>query len=84
VVLVNKDASATVHATVDLGKAASTGTLTLMTGPALDATSGYTIGGVAVPPNGAWTASSTPNVGISGNTFLLDVPPASAALVVAK
>jgi hypothetical protein len=80
-VLVNKDPAVTVHATVDLGKAATTGTLTLLTGPSLGATTGFTIGGVPVNPDGSWTPTTSPTLPVTGTTLVVDVPPASAELI---
>jgi hypothetical protein len=84
VVLVNKDETETVHTSVDLGATVPSASLTLLTGPALSATMGYTIGGTSIPNDGSWTASSTPTVPVSGSMVTIDVPPTSAVLVRAR
>ena len=84
VVLVNKDPTQAVLATVDLGKAATSGTVTRLTGPSLAATTGYTLGGATVNPDGSWTPVALPPIPVVGTTLSVEVPPGSAALVSAK
>ena len=75
VVLVNKDATQTVRATVDVGEAATTGTTTLLTGPSLASTTGFTIGGVPVDQStGRWTPVASPAIPVTGTTLVVDVP----------
>jgi hypothetical protein len=81
VVLVNKDATTTVRAKVELGQASWLSLLTLLTGPALSATSGYTLGGAPVGPDGTWSPTFPTIVPVTGAALLVDVPPASAALL---
>jgi hypothetical protein len=81
VVLVNKDEVQTVRATVALGKAAASAALTLLTGPSLASTTGFTVGGAAIASDGSWTAAPTPDISVMGTTLVVDVPPASAALL---
>jgi hypothetical protein len=82
VVIVNKDAARTASASVNVAKTITNGSLTLLTGPGLTATSAVTLGGDVIPPNpdAGWIPPTTP-VSVSGSTFSVDVPPASAALV---
>jgi hypothetical protein len=82
--LVNKDETETVHATVDIGKAATSGALTLLRGPSLSSTTGFTINGAPIAPDGTWAPASAPTIPIMGNTLVVDVPPASAAVVRAQ
>jgi Glycosyl hydrolase family 79 C-terminal beta domain len=84
VVLVNKDATTTVRAAIDVGKTVSSAPLTRLAGPSLDATSGLSIGGAQVTPTGTWTPGPTESACASGNLPTVDVPPASAVVVDAK
>ena len=81
VVLVNKDAATTAHITLDVGKTISAATITRLQGPALDATTGTTLGGASVTAMGTWSPQMPGNAPVSGNRVTVDVPPASAALV---
>jgi len=81
VVLVNKDEVQTVRATIALGKAAASAALTLLTGPSLASTTGFTVGGAVIASDGSWTAEPTSAVPVTGATLVVDVPPASAALL---
>jgi hypothetical protein len=81
VVLVNKDPTATVRATVDLGASATQAATTLLTGPSLGSTTGYTLGGVAVGKDGTWTPVATPSMPVTNMKLTVEVPPASALLV---
>jgi hypothetical protein len=84
VVLVNKDAATAVRASVDMGKAVTSATVTRLEGPALDATTCVTLGGVAVTPAGTWTPMPPEKAAVSGTTAVVVVAPASAVLVRAK
>ncbi len=81
VVLVNKDATTTVHATIDVGKTVSGAPVTRLEGPSLGATSGFTIGGVPVTAMGPWSPGPTEYACATGNLPTVDVPPASAVVV---
>jgi hypothetical protein len=81
VVLVNESATTDVDATVDLGKAATSATLTRLAGPSLEATSGVTLAGNPISPSGAWNPGPLPSVPVTGSTLEVDVPAASAVLV---
>jgi hypothetical protein len=85
VVLINKDATTTVHATIDVGKTVAGATLTRLEAPALDATSdAIRIGGAQVTPLGSWTAGTAEVACATGNMPTVDVAPGSAVLVRAK
>lgn len=84
VVLVNPDSTEFVKATVDLGKAATTATLTALTAPALDSTTGVLLGGAPINADGTWTPASQPTAPVVGQTVTVNVAPASALLVSAK
>jgi len=84
VVLNNKDPLTTVHATVDVGTAVASANALLLQGPSLNATTGVTLGGAAISPDGGFTPDPPTSLPTSGSTFTVDVPPASAALVTAQ
>jgi hypothetical protein len=81
VVLVNKDATNTVHASVDVGATASSASAIYLQGPSLTALSGVTLAGAAISPAGAWTPGAPIALATSGQVVTVDVPAASAALV---
>ena len=81
VVLLNKDATSGIQASVDVGApVTSAATIYLQAGP-LSATSGFTFGGAGVSATGAWNRKPAYAVPSSGTTVTVAVPPASAALV---
>jgi hypothetical protein len=85
IVIVSKDASNGVHATIDVGAAITTAGVTYLQGPSLDATSGLTIGSVGIDPSGSFSPPTGPiPVAVSGTKVTVDVPAASAALIHAR
>jgi hypothetical protein len=52
-----------------------------LTGPAINATAGITLGGAAVDDTGQWAATQRENLDVAGDAFALELPAASAALV---
>jgi hypothetical protein len=84
VVLSNKDRTTTVHATVDVGAAVTSASAIRLQGPALEATTGVTLGGVAIGADGGFAPNAPEALTTSGTTFTVDVPPASAVLVTAQ
>jgi len=84
VVLSNKDRTTTVHATVDVGSAVASAGAIRLEGPALEATTGVTLGGVAIGADGGFAPGPPESLPTSGTTFIVDVPPASAVLVTAQ
>ncbi|HWL88496.1 MAG TPA: glycosyl hydrolase family 79 C-terminal domain-containing protein [Polyangiaceae bacterium] len=84
IVVVNKDATTSVHATVDVGQAVTSADVMRLEGPALEATSGVTFGGAGITSTGSWAPNAPAQLYAYGNTVTVDVPPASAALVRAK
>lgn len=81
VVLVNKESSRALRIKIRTTKAYSQGLSLRLVGPSLLATTGVTIGGVAIGASGAWSASFSPDISIRGSTASVDVPAASAVLV---
>jgi hypothetical protein len=53
-----------------------------LSGPAVDATAGVTLGGSSVDELGAWAPAMREMVSPAGGEFILGVPPASAALMI--
>jgi Glycosyl hydrolase family 79 C-terminal beta domain len=84
VVLSNKDTTTSVHAVVDAGSTVSSAGALRLAGPALDATTGVTLGGVSIGADGSFTPGAPEVLSTSGTTFEVDVPPASAVLVSVK
>jgi hypothetical protein len=81
VVLVNKDTTHGVDATVNVGKAAEEALAVFLQGPSLLATSDVTFAGAGISPAGEWHPSPAWTVPVSGHVVSLTVPPASAVLV---
>lgn len=84
IVLANADSAATAHATVDLGKNGSVASVTRLTGASLTATTGIALAGATITASGAWTPGPLPSLQVTGSTLVIDVPPASAALINAQ
>jgi hypothetical protein len=84
VVLSNKDTATTVHATVDVGAAVTTAGAMRLMAPSLDATTGVTLGGASIAADGGFDPEPPESLPVSGTSIAVDVPPASAILVVAK
>jgi hypothetical protein len=81
VVLVNKDATYTVHANVNVGVTANSASALYLEAPSLGALTGVTLGGAPITPAGSWSPGAPIAVATSGQVVTIDVPPASAALV---
>ena len=81
IVLVNKDSTTTAHTTIHVGKTISMATVTRLEGPSLGATTGTTLGGAPVDVTGTWAPLPAASVSVSGDQAIVDVPPASAAMV---
>jgi hypothetical protein len=80
VVLVNKDATTTVRATIDVGTGVGAASITRLTAPSLQATSGLLLGGAPVTPAGTWAPAATESACSTGNLPTVDVAPASAVV----
>jgi hypothetical protein len=82
-VLNNKDASNTVVATVNVGSGVTTMSMMgLQCSGGLFSTTGFTVGGQAIHPNGTWTGSWQWQLTASGGQVTVTVPPATAFLMV--
>ncbi len=80
VTVINKDMSR--DASVDIsGIAARQASVMRLAGPSLAATSGASLGGVAIAADGTWSSPKSDPVRITGGKVLLDVSAGSAALI---
>jgi hypothetical protein len=84
VVVVSKDATNGIHATIDVGAAVTTAGVTYLQGPSLDATTGETLGAAAIDPSGSFAPEGPIPLTVSGTKVTVDVPAASAALIHAQ
>jgi len=84
VVVVSKDASQGVHATIDVGAPVGSAGVTYLQGPSLDATTGVTLGAASIDATGGFAPSGPIPLSVSGTVVTVDVPAASAALIHAK
>jgi hypothetical protein len=81
VVVVNKDSTQNLRLSLTTGLAVNTAELLLLTGPALDATSGVAIQGASVTPEGGFAPQAPYTPDIAGGVVTCYVPAASAALI---
>jgi hypothetical protein len=81
VVLVNKDVTNGVRASVDVGSAVTGADATYLLAPSIAATTGVTLAGAGVTPAGAWSPQPPYALATSGSVANVLVPPASAVLV---
>ena len=84
IVLVNKDATSGVNASVDVGTAVTSASAVFLQAPSLDAKTGVTFAGAAVSAAGEWNPSPPYTLASKGTVVTVVVPPASAVLVRAK
>jgi hypothetical protein len=84
IVLVNKDATSGVQASVDVGATVASASAVYLLGSALTATMGVTLAGASVAPTGAWTRAPPFALAVAGRIVSVTVPAASAVLVQAQ
>ena len=87
IVLDNKDPYTDLTVTVDVGATVSSADVVYLQGPSpasLGATSGITLAGAGISPSGVWSPNPPIPACSSGTTVVVDLPPASAALVRAR
>jgi hypothetical protein len=84
VVLVNKDATNGIHASIDTGAAVSSASVVYLQGPSLSATTGETFAGAGISAQGAWAPKPPFALTATGNTIDVLVPPATAAIVLVR
>jgi hypothetical protein len=77
-VLINKDATNGVQVTINLGTNVSAAQPMLLTGPGLNATSGYTLGGAMINPDGSWPGGFQPTIPATNGQLALTVLPMTA------
>jgi len=82
VILVNKDETQNLQFTATCPETVQSAALQELTGPSLSATSGVTIQGSPVNPDGSFSPQSPYHLTVTANTFAGYVPAASAALIV--
>jgi hypothetical protein len=81
VVILNKDSTSTIYASVDMGASTSRAQPLLLTGPSVDALTGMTLGGAIIENDGSWAPTHEPAIGIADGQFTVSVSPASAVLL---
>ncbi len=77
----NKETNDAVQVSINLGSIVTAAQMTELTGPALDSTSGYTLGGAAINPDGSWTGGVQSVLSATNGQLNLTVPPMSAVLL---
>jgi len=80
-VLVNKDTNYSVHMTINLGTNVTAAQSTVLTGPTLNSTHGYTLGGAAINADGSWTGGVQSTIRATNGQLTITVPPISAVLL---
>jgi hypothetical protein len=81
VVLVNKDTTTGVNASIDLGTTVTSAAVAYLLGPSLSATTGMTLAGSGVSIAGAWNPSPPYEVNVTGGKLAVAVPLGSAAII---
>ncbi|HEY4979596.1 MAG TPA: hypothetical protein VII25_10555 [Candidatus Acidoferrum sp.] len=81
IIIVNKDATQNLHFTAACPSTVHSATLLELTGPSLHATSGLTIQGSPVHPDGSFNPKAPYTLSVSSDTFTGYVPAASAVLI---
>jgi hypothetical protein len=81
-IVVNKDETQNLQLTATCGSAVQSATLQVMSGPSLSSTTGVTIQGSPVNPDGSFSPGSPYGLTVSRDTLAGYVPAASAALIV--
>ena len=83
-IVVNKDATNNLNLTIDCGQAVSSATLSLLTCLSLAATTGVTIQGAVINPDGTFSPGLPYALPASGTQVTAYLNPASAALIQIK
>ena len=79
--LINKDPGRGVRVRIDPQRPFTAASVVRLSGPAIDATAGITLGGSSVDEFGGWAPAVRDVVAPTGAELAVDLPPASAALV---
>jgi hypothetical protein len=80
-VIVNKDTTHGIEASVNVGRSVATAAAVFLEGPSLLALSGVTFAGAGISPAGAWTPMPAWTLPVAGEVVSVVVPPASAVIV---
>jgi hypothetical protein len=84
VTLLNKDLTQPVAVQLNVGAAFKIGQVLRLTAPRADATNGVTFAGSAVTADGKWVPRTTELLTFAAGKATVTLPPASAALLIAK
>jgi hypothetical protein len=84
IVLDNKEATSNIQASVDVGAAVTVASAIALQGPSLTSTSGLTIAGAGISPEGQWNGNPPYSLSATGNVVNVMVPAATAVLVHAQ
>jgi hypothetical protein len=82
VALINKDLGKSARVGIDPGKRSGQATVMRLTAPSVDAKTGITLGGAGVASDGTWNPKPPETITARDAKFYIDVPAASAALLV--
>lgn len=77
----NKETNDSVEVTINLGSIVTAAQMIELTGPALDSTNGYTIGGAEINADGSWAGGVQSVVSATNGELTITVPPMSAILL---
>jgi uncharacterized protein (TIGR03437 family) len=79
--VINKDTTQDAAVSMAPGSGYTTALAMRLAAPAVDSTTGVTLGGSSVQADGSWLPAQLENISSSGGAFLTTVPAASAVLV---
>jgi hypothetical protein len=81
VCLINRNVARDDRVAIDPGRKFTVASMLRLTGRAIDATAGVTLGGVSVDDFGRWAPVLNEKKYLTGREILIDMPAASAALL---
>jgi hypothetical protein len=81
VCLINKESRGGLRVSIGPGGRVARASLLRLTGPAIDATAGITLGGAAVDAAGQWAPAQRESLDVADGALVLELPAASAALI---
>jgi hypothetical protein len=84
VVIVNKDSTSGLNASVDVGAAIAFASVDFLQGPSLTATSGVTFARSGISAAGVWSPGESYALTTVGNVLKIVVPPTTAVLLHAR
>jgi autotransporter-associated beta strand protein len=80
-ILNNKETNDSVQVSINLGSIVTAAQMTELTGPSLNSTNGYTIGGATINPDGSWAGGVQAVLSATNGQLTITVPPMSAVLL---